>query len=77
MCSSDLGSIPASGQMVERSFGYLLSAGACFLGFLWALWDEDHLCWQDRISQTYLTPIQQLTASASPDEGLPMMKMLR
>lgn len=71
------GSIPASGQMVERSFGYLLSAGACFLGFLWALWDEDHLCWQDRISQTYLTPIQQLTASASPDEGLPMMKMLR
>jgi hypothetical protein len=25
------------------------------LGFLWSLWDEDHLTWQDRISQTYLT----------------------
>jgi hypothetical protein len=25
------------------------------LGFLWALWDEDHFTWQDRISQTYIT----------------------
>ena len=52
------GRVPTSRQMVWRSFGYLISAGACFLGFLWALWDEDHLCWQDRISQTYLTPIE-------------------
>lgn len=52
------GSVPTSRQMVWRSFGYLISAGTCFLGFLWALWDEDHLCWQDRISQTYLTPIE-------------------
>ena len=52
------GSVPTSRQMAWRSFGYLISAGTCFLGFLWALWDEDHLCWQDRISQTYLTPIE-------------------
>jgi uncharacterized RDD family membrane protein YckC len=52
------GAVPSSRQMAWRSFGYLLAAGTCFLGFLWALWDEDHLCWQDRISQTYLTPIQ-------------------
>jgi uncharacterized RDD family membrane protein YckC len=50
------GGIPSSRQMVWRSFGYLISAGTCFLGFLWALWDEERLCWQDRISQTYLTP---------------------
>jgi uncharacterized RDD family membrane protein YckC len=50
------GGSPSSRQMVWRSFGYLISAGTCFLGFLWALWDEEHLCWQDRISQTYLTP---------------------
>ena len=56
------GSVPSSRQMVWRSFGYLVSAGTCFLGFLWALWDEDHLCWQDRISQTYLTPIEDLAA---------------
>ena len=60
------GSVPASRQMVWRSFGYLVSAGTCFLGFLWALWDEDDLCWQDRISQTYLTPIECLAVDKSP-----------
>ncbi len=59
------GTVPTSRQMVWRSFGYLVSAGTCFLGFLWALWDEDHLCWQDRISQTYLTPIEDLAAGES------------
>jgi hypothetical protein len=55
------GGIPASRQMAWRSFGYLISAGTCFLGFVWALWDEDQLCWQDRISETYLTPIEEIT----------------
>lgn len=53
------GNMPTSGQMAWRSFGYLISAGTCMLGFLWAVWDEDHLCWQDRISQTYLTPADE------------------
>jgi uncharacterized RDD family membrane protein YckC len=55
------GGIPTSRQMAWRSFGYLISAGTCFLGFVWALWDDDQLCWQDRISQTYLTTIEQIT----------------
>jgi uncharacterized RDD family membrane protein YckC len=55
------GSMPTSRQMLWRSFGYLVSAGTCFLGFAWALWDEDHLCWQDRISGTYLTSIEGFT----------------
>jgi len=55
------GGIPTSRQMACRSFGYLISAGTCFLGFVWALWDDDQLCWQDRISQTYLTPIEEIT----------------
>ena len=59
------GDIPTSRQMVWRSFGYLISAGTCFLGFLWALWDEDHLTWQDRISQTYLTANHEITAVES------------
>lgn len=50
------GETPTSRQVAMRSLGYLISAGACFLGFVWALWDDDHLCWQDRISHTYLTP---------------------
>ena len=60
------GSVPTSRQMAWRSFGYLISAATCFLGFLWALWDEDDLCWQDRISQTYLTPIDGFAISEAP-----------
>jgi uncharacterized RDD family membrane protein YckC len=55
------GGMPTSRQMAWRSFGYLISAGMCFLGFVWALWDDDQLCWQDRISKTYLTPIEEIT----------------
>jgi uncharacterized RDD family membrane protein YckC len=63
------GSVPTSRQMAWRSFGYLVSAGTCFLGFLWALWDEDHLCWQDRMSHTYLTPIEALATQETPVQG--------
>jgi len=59
------GSVPNPRQMAWRSFGYLVSAGTCFLGFLWALWDEDSLCWHDRISQTYLTPMERVTTTHS------------
>ncbi len=60
------GGVPTSRQMAWRSFGYLVSAGTCFLGFLWALWDEEQLCWHDRISRTYLTPAEELTQGAVP-----------
>ena len=49
------GTLPETRQLVWRSFGYLLSGATLTLGFLWALWDEDHFTWQDRISQTYVT----------------------
>jgi uncharacterized RDD family membrane protein YckC len=60
------GGVPTSRQMMWRSCGYLISAGACFMGFFWALWDRDHLCWQDRISQTYLTLIEGIAATERP-----------
>ena len=59
------GGTPNASQMTWRSFGYLISAGTCFLGFLWALWDEDHLTWQDRISQTYITPVEGFVAAGA------------
>jgi uncharacterized RDD family membrane protein YckC len=65
------GAAPTLHQLVWRSFGYLVSAGTLFLGFLWALWDEDHLCWQDRISQTYLTLLENPLASPAPDADAP------
>jgi len=49
------GNFPENSQLLWRAFGYLLSGGALLLGFLWALWDEDHLTWHDRISKTYIT----------------------
>jgi len=48
------GDTPTPRQMLWRSVGYMLSAGTLFLGFLWAIWDEDGLTWHDRLSQTYL-----------------------
>ncbi|HXY24004.1 MAG TPA: RDD family protein [Candidatus Acidoferrum sp.] len=54
------GDTPSPKQMLLRSAGYLLSAGAFFLGFLWAMWDEDALTWHDRLSSTYLSKEQTL-----------------
>jgi uncharacterized RDD family membrane protein YckC len=50
------GEPPAARQMLWRSVGYMLSAGTFFMGFLWAMWDEDGLTWHDRLSHTYLCP---------------------
>mgnify|MGYP002401229551 CR=1 FL=1 len=50
------GEPPAPRQMLWRSVGYMLSAGTFFMGFLWAMWDEDALTWHDRLSRTYLCP---------------------
>jgi uncharacterized RDD family membrane protein YckC len=50
------GEPPTPRQMLWRSVGYMLSAGTFFMGFLWAMWDEDALTWHDRLSHTYLCP---------------------
>jgi uncharacterized RDD family membrane protein YckC len=55
------GDTPTPRQMLWRSVGYMLSAGTLFMGFLWAMWDEDCLTWHDRLSQTYLAPAPAVT----------------
>ena len=55
--ASFTGDVPTPRQYLLRAVGYILSAGTCFLGFLWVLWDEDGLTWHDRLSQTYLARI--------------------
>jgi uncharacterized RDD family membrane protein YckC len=52
------GEPPTPRQMLLRSVGYMLSAGVCLSGFLWAIWDEDQLTWHDRLSKTYLSSAQ-------------------
>jgi uncharacterized RDD family membrane protein YckC len=69
------GTPAAPRALAWRSFGYLVS-GATVIGFLWALWDEDHLTWHDRISQTYLTPApsamwRDFASTAFPEYDIP------
>jgi uncharacterized RDD family membrane protein YckC len=56
--ASATGDVPTPRQYLLRAAGYVLSAGTCFLGFLWVLWDEEELTWHDRISDTYLTTVE-------------------
>jgi len=58
--ASSTGDVPSPRQYLLRAVGYMLSAGTCFLGFLWVLWDEDGLTWHDRLSHTYLTNVELL-----------------
>jgi len=61
------GTLPDTRQLLWRSFGYMLSGATLMLGYLWALWDEDHFTWQDRISQTYITAATPIMDSDSFD----------
>jgi uncharacterized RDD family membrane protein YckC len=57
------GEPPTPRQLLLRACGYMLSAGSLFMGFAWAIWDEDALAWHDRLSHTYLTSPQTLAES--------------
>jgi uncharacterized RDD family membrane protein YckC len=59
--ASFTGDTPTPRQYMLRALGYLLSAGTCFLGFLWVLWDEDGLTWHDRLSNSYLARIESFS----------------
>jgi uncharacterized RDD family membrane protein YckC len=48
------GRFPDSRQAGLRSVGYLISTGCFGLGFLWAVFDAEKLCWHDRISGTLI-----------------------
>jgi uncharacterized RDD family membrane protein YckC len=67
------GTLPETRQLLWRSFGYALSGATLMLGFIWALWDEDHFTWQDRISHTYVTAATPVADAAplapSPHSG--------
>jgi uncharacterized RDD family membrane protein YckC len=38
--------------LLRHCVGYLLSAIAGFLGFLWAIWDSKHQTWHDKLART-------------------------
>lgn len=53
LCTFD-GQIPTKAQLRSRLGALLLSLVPVGLGIAWALFDDDHLCWHDRLSSTYL-----------------------
>jgi uncharacterized RDD family membrane protein YckC len=65
------GEPPTARQLFWRTVGYLISAGTFFLGFFWALWDEDALTWHDRLSHTYLA-IPETFADAEISHAAPV-----
>lgn len=44
---------PSRRQLRDRFFALLISVLPVGLGLAWALFDEDHLTWHDRLSRTY------------------------
>jgi hypothetical protein len=44
---------PTRAQLRRRLVALFLSLLPVGLGVLWAIFDEDHLSWHDRISRTY------------------------
>jgi uncharacterized RDD family membrane protein YckC len=46
--------VPTRAQLRRRLGAMVLSLAPVGLGLVWAVFDEDHLSWHDRISQTYL-----------------------
>ena len=45
---------PSRAQLRGRLGAMLLSLLPVGLGLVWAVFDDDHLCWHDRLSRTYL-----------------------
>jgi len=57
LCTFD-GKNPTRAQRFGRLGALLLSVLPVGLGIVWAIFDEDHLSWHDRLSQTYLRKVQ-------------------
>ena len=53
LCTLD-GGVPTRAQRYARLAAILLSILPVGLGFVWAIFDDQHLTWHDRITRTYL-----------------------
>ena len=45
------------GRGVIRYFGRIISTIPLFLGYFWMLWDRESQCWQDKIANDYVVPV--------------------
>lgn len=57
------GTLPERSHRWKRLLGTTVSAAAAGAGFVWALFDEEHLGWPDHISGTFPTPKSNVGSS--------------
>jgi uncharacterized RDD family membrane protein YckC len=48
------GSPISDGDAILRYIGYYISGLILGLGYLWAIWDDNHQAWHDMIAKTYV-----------------------
>lgn len=53
------GSVPSAGQAIMRYVGFLVSALALSLGFIWIAVDSKRQGWHDKIARTYVIPANE------------------
>jgi len=51
------GSLMSTGKSAVRAFGYWISALCLYVGFLWALWDQDRQTWHDKMAGTHVVKV--------------------
>ena len=71
LCRTRAVSVDGGGQIDVRAafvryIVSLISGMACFIGYLWMLWDPERQTWHDKAARTYVVPV-----SAYPVERWP------
>jgi uncharacterized RDD family membrane protein YckC len=51
------------GRAFVRLIGRLISSFFCYLGYLWMLWDKEKQCWQDKMANDVVVPVQYYPVS--------------
>ena len=46
------------GRAFIRLIGRIISGLFCYLGYLWMLWDKEKQCWQDKMANDVVVPVQ-------------------
>jgi uncharacterized RDD family membrane protein YckC len=54
------------GKAFIRYIGRFISGIACGLGYFWAIWDEQHQGWHDKIAGTVVVPVADYPVSTWP-----------
>ena len=51
------------GRAFLRLIGRFISGFFCYLGYLWMLWDKEKQCWQDKMANDVVVPVQYYPVS--------------